>query len=625
MVSCFTIVAICFIWAVGRESVLALAANRELRCGRRLVTGLFTRPRLPLGYSHVATVPRGACRLNFSEILPSDNYIALKMTNGSYVINGEFAISTPGTYDAVGARFIYSRVRGLDSIFTLGPIHHPIDIMVLYTVPNPNIKYEYLTDSLPGDINTEEPTTKLSSIDTQGTVTAKHTRRHHGYDSYPKFIVDNMHPDVVGLSKENTIAKKGIDENIVGTRRFVWKILSYTHCTRTCGGGIQVGKYRCVEETTDGVDREISPVHCSGSAPSGKRRRCGMISCPPRWRAAAWSPCPTCGPANRTRIVGCVQDHSRGITKVNDDKCSLEKPVTSEKCNVPDCPKYSTLESKHVIRLNEDTDTFREGPVYTISVNNSETDLGPEYRLSASAGWLSSDWSQCVGWCVGGGLQTRSVRCSDPSGCSPQISPDVRRNCTAKVTCVPHEGHWFTGEWSSCSAPCGGKQIRGVLCIGETGRHLRDSACKDPKPANERDCGECAPVWYYSEWSKCVGNCSLKTGVQHRSVVCARGRNGANEGECTAPRPPAHRPCDPICPTDNTAAAVLTSPSHRVDKYTTTTTSSTTQTSTIDGNDDKDCIDRLSNCALAVQARLCHYMYYIRNCCNSCINIIDIH
>lgn len=55
---------------------------------------------------------------------------ALKMTNGSYVINGEFAISTPGTYDAVGARFIYSRVRGLDSIFTLGPIHHPIDIMV---------------------------------------------------------------------------------------------------------------------------------------------------------------------------------------------------------------------------------------------------------------------------------------------------------------------------------------------------------------------------------------------------------------------------------------------------------------------------------------------------------------
>lgn len=30
------------------------------------------------------------------------------------------------------------------------------------------------------------------------------------------------------------------------------------------------------------------------------------------------------------------------------------------------------------------------------------------------------------------------------------------------------------------------------------------------------------------------------------------------------------------------------------------------------------CEDQLGNCALAVQARLCHYKYYIQNCCNSC-------
>jgi thrombospondin type-1 domain-containing protein 4 len=46
-------------------------------------------------------------------------------------MNGEFAISVPGTYDAAGARFIYTRIGGLDSVFAIGPINHPIDIMVI--------------------------------------------------------------------------------------------------------------------------------------------------------------------------------------------------------------------------------------------------------------------------------------------------------------------------------------------------------------------------------------------------------------------------------------------------------------------------------------------------------------
>lgn len=46
-------------------------------------------------------------------------------------MNGEFAVSAPGTYEAAGARFIYSRNAGLDSVFALGPTRHPIDIMVI--------------------------------------------------------------------------------------------------------------------------------------------------------------------------------------------------------------------------------------------------------------------------------------------------------------------------------------------------------------------------------------------------------------------------------------------------------------------------------------------------------------
>lgn len=105
-------------------------------------------------------------------------------------------------------------------------------------------------------------------------------------------------------------------QNKVGSRIFVWKVLSFSQCTRSCGGGTQIGKFRCVEESK-GADREVSAVHCKGSAPPSRRRRCGYVPCPPKWRAAAWSLCPTCGPANRTRIVGCVEEHARGIIKVS--------------------------------------------------------------------------------------------------------------------------------------------------------------------------------------------------------------------------------------------------------------------------------------------------------------------
>lgn len=61
------------------------------------------------------------------------------------------------------------------------------------------------------------------------------------------------------------------------------------------------------------------------------------------------------------------------------------------------------------------------------------------------------------------------------------------------------------GEWSPCSSTCGGKQVRGVLCIGGSGRHLRDTACNDPKPEHERQCGgECSPTWYSSEWGQVI-------------------------------------------------------------------------------------------------------------------------
>ncbi|CAG9123813.1 unnamed protein product [Plutella xylostella] len=600
---------------VGLSEVAGASAG-EARCGRRLVSGLFSRPRLPLGYSLVATVPRGACRLNVSEILPTDNYIALKLMNGSYIMNGEFAVSAPGSYEAAGARFIYSRNANVDNVFARGPIQHPIDIMILYTEPNPSIKYEYLTDASPEETTNDIPGSKQAPQQD-----APHPRhhRHHNPASYKKAL-------------EN---KEMVESNVIGDRKFMWKILAFTTCSRTCGGGLQIGKFRCVE-AVGGEDREVSAAHCSGAPPPSRRRRCGVTPCAPRWRAAPWGPCPVCGPAHRTRIVGCVQDHTKGLTKISDQNCPLPMPPNSEPCDIPNCDgTASTTEAPRVdqrrqIRPGPRTDAFHGGPVISLSPNASDNEVGapyePRYKAdSQGAGWLYTEWSSCVGWCVGGGIQSRGTRCADPAGCAVRQAMRSSQTCRPKITCNAHEGQWFTGEWSKCSAGCGGQQIRGVLCIGGTGRRLRDTACKSPKPDITRPCGEaCAPTWYLSEWGECKGPC--EAGVQTRTVWCARdGAEGATgalrDNECREQRPLARRTCVPKrCSTKPAVqfAPAGAEPQPRVTRHEMHKPQDVplSERSFTDGT--KVCEDKLNNCHLAVQARLCHYHYYTEYCCRSC-------
>lgn len=183
---------------------------------------------------------------------------------------------------------------------------------LLYTKPNPTIKYEYLTDSNPDETSNDIPT--ASPPDHQ---MPRH-HRHHNSETYLRDLKRSK--SGTSLAKQpdysNLESKFQIESNVIGDRKFVWKILSFTQCSRTCGGGLQIGKFRCVEVNLSLEEKEVSAIHCLGPPPPSRRRRCGGAPCPPRWRAAAWGPCPICGPAQRTRIVGCVQDHARGITKV---------------------------------------------------------------------------------------------------------------------------------------------------------------------------------------------------------------------------------------------------------------------------------------------------------------------
>lgn len=177
---------------------------------------------------------------------------------------------------------------------------------ILYTQPNPSIKYEYLTDG------TADESNDIPSNTPQHESPHQRHHRHHSSESHTKSLDKPNQTSFNDLS-----APSQVENNIIGDRKFIWKVLAFTPCSRSCGGGLQVGKFKCVE-VADGLEgKEVSAAHCTGSPPPSRRRRCGGAACPPRWRAAPWGPCPVCGPAHRTRIVGCVQDHAKGITKVS--------------------------------------------------------------------------------------------------------------------------------------------------------------------------------------------------------------------------------------------------------------------------------------------------------------------
>lgn len=61
-------------------------------------------------------------------------FSALRISNYSYIVNGEFAVSAPGTYEAAGARFLYTRTAGLDNVYAYGPLRSSIDIMVCFSI-----------------------------------------------------------------------------------------------------------------------------------------------------------------------------------------------------------------------------------------------------------------------------------------------------------------------------------------------------------------------------------------------------------------------------------------------------------------------------------------------------------
>ena len=105
----------------------------------------------------------------------------------------------------------------------------------------------------------------------------------------------------------------------------------------------------------------------------------------------------------------------------------------------------------------------------------SETQACNENACHVNGGWSNpGEWSACSAAC-GGGTQSRSKICNNPAPANggADCSGEASETQACNENACPVNGGWSAlGEWSACSVTCGG------------GTLSRSKICNNPAPAN---------------------------------------------------------------------------------------------------------------------------------------------
>ncbi|KAK2086877.1 ADAMTS-like protein 5 [Saguinus oedipus] len=135
--------------SAGCDGLLGSGALED-RCGRcggandscLFVQRVFRDAGAFAGYWNVTLIPEGARHLRVAH--RSRNHLALMGGDGRYVLNGDWAVSPPGTYEAAGTHVVYTRGPGPEeTLRAAGPTSDDLLLQVLLQEPNPGIEFEF--------------------------------------------------------------------------------------------------------------------------------------------------------------------------------------------------------------------------------------------------------------------------------------------------------------------------------------------------------------------------------------------------------------------------------------------------------------------------------------------------
>ncbi|XP_062897718.1 thrombospondin type-1 domain-containing protein 4 [Mobula hypostoma] len=582
----------------------------------RVVFGTFEDPKVPVGYHKILEIPRGAKKINVTEMGRSHNYLALRSQSGESIINGNWAIDRPGTYEAAGTTFTYVRpveTNG-ESFYAEGPTSEGLDVYMIFQQDNPGIHYQFI-------LPVENP---LPSVQNPLPSVQNPLPPHRGYGS--RTPVDRREVSALGSGPTLSHQPSVHSPRVRGAQRdrrlqvyhppaqedptrvqsgYHWKSLSSTECSVTCGKGVRLPVYSCVSISTQEV---VDDTLCDrATKPDRVEQLCNTQPCPAFWSVGGWSECSrTCGAGTQHRQVLCRQSYANRTVAVHPHRCrDLDKPNATQPCQNRACTHWQIQtdwescsvpcgvgQRRRRIRcvsnqgdvVGEDECSGKQKPT-----ESEACDMGP-----CVSAWFHTNWgSQCSVAC-GVGVQKRTVLCladgvkeQKPGNCEGPRPADTRactrENCHSQV-------RWFTSPWGQCAVECGnGTQSRDLICVTKSGSDfmvMQPSDCAHlNKPATVQACssGPCGARWFTTGWGECSKSC--QGGVQTREVRCLDDASYPSS-QC----PEQERPLEQrVCHTHPCLPEL-----------------------------DASCKDTYYNCALVVQARLCVYSYYKMMCCASC-------
>ncbi|KAK3089633.1 hypothetical protein FSP39_005227 [Pinctada imbricata] len=277
--------------------------------------------------------------------------------------------------------------------------------------------------------------------------------------------------------------------------------------------------------------------------------------------------------------------------------------------------------------------------------------------------WQHSSWSACSQSC-GKGKKISTAVCTQKSDkrivndhlCSPQPRPGIHEQACNVDPCPPS---WSIGDWSACSATCGGgRKMRTILCVQVISSSERvilpEDECPSTKPTSAEHCrqDDCPPAWFAENWSTCSVSC--EDGIQSRKIYCMTSdrnkyleeskcdnstkpasRQRCKERACPGPKWKAGkwRACSAKCGAGRQVRSV--SCRDFTGRRTTGCDWSQRPTSVRDCNSpceskhtpEIECYDRdtAQFCPLVVKHQVCNREYFFRMCCRSCITNGQIH
>ncbi|KAL3859814.1 hypothetical protein ACJMK2_010007, partial [Sinanodonta woodiana] len=408
---------------IGCDLIVGSGSNQD-RCGVcmgdnstcEVVRSTFTSQPKKNTYFPVVVIPKGAHNIEIQELAVSpNNYLVLRDIFGKYYLNGNWHLSWEGVYRIGGTKFVYRRSYNKpESLKTEGPLQEDLVLEVLMQAENPGIEYSF---SVPRQEN-HMPSIPQHNY-TWSVIVTECSKACAGGEQVVTAHCYGGHGEEVDARYCDLKQKPGIGEfscNIQPCKPR-WVIEPWSSCTKSCGGGRQRRKIRCMQKISNTEDRRVSNQMCNKETKPGHRQECNTHECPPQWYTGTWSQCSvTCGLGSKAREIVCRSKTKNGHVVLPYSMCKQKKqPRDSKPCKAKECP----------------------------------------------AQWVLTAWSHCTVTC-GEGVRSRELKCAIKHHVTGKLKSTVKNNCkhlphtdlTLEEACnltscsMKEKPKWYSSPWS---------------------------------------------------------------------------------------------------------------------------------------------------------------------------------